>query len=166
MQALRLNTLSKLTFDDAIRFDALVKDVFGRELQLTNVHFEQLGAAIKVLLQYCTIDKHNITAGVHNRAWTRRKRSTNEEMLRALRAIAATNGLRDCWTVWLGQDYALAFVESGAAEDRTTSESLHNESEKYAEAAGTKGLVYPANRIISSSSATWTWTRVSGPTVY
>lgn len=41
VQALRLNTLSKLTFADSSRFDALIKDIFpGVELQ--NIVFENL----------------------------------------------------------------------------------------------------------------------------
>lgn len=45
IQALRVNTMSKLTFSDSIRFDSLVKDVVpGVELQ--NVVFEHLKAAL------------------------------------------------------------------------------------------------------------------------
>ena len=47
VQALRLNTLSKLTSDDARRFDALIHDVFGADVNLTNVTQEQLAAAIR-----------------------------------------------------------------------------------------------------------------------
>ncbi len=46
VQALRLNTLSKLTFADSLRFDALVKDVFSG-VTFQNSGYEELKEALK-----------------------------------------------------------------------------------------------------------------------
>ena len=46
VQALRLNTLSKLTFTDSIRFDSLVKDVFTG-VTFNNAGYEELKVAIR-----------------------------------------------------------------------------------------------------------------------
>ena len=46
VQALRLNTLSKLTFADSKRFDGLVKDVFPN-VEFKDVDYEKLGEALK-----------------------------------------------------------------------------------------------------------------------
>lgn len=45
VQALRLNTLSKLTFSDCSRFDALLGDVFPA-VDFNEVHYEELRAAL------------------------------------------------------------------------------------------------------------------------
>ena len=46
MQALRLNTLSKLTFADSKRFDSLVKDVFPG-VPFRDVEYVELEAALR-----------------------------------------------------------------------------------------------------------------------
>lgn len=46
VQALRLNTMSKLTFADASRFDALIKDVFSG-VHLTNLVDQRLMRALE-----------------------------------------------------------------------------------------------------------------------
>lgn len=46
VQALRINTLSKLTFSDSIRFDSLVRDVFPG-VKFKDIEYEQLAAAIR-----------------------------------------------------------------------------------------------------------------------
>jgi len=46
VQALRINTLSKLTFVDCKRFDALVKDVFPG-VEFRDVEYEHLAKAIE-----------------------------------------------------------------------------------------------------------------------
>lgn len=46
VQALRINTLSKLTFSDSIRFDALVKDVFPG-IEFKDIGYEKLRDAIR-----------------------------------------------------------------------------------------------------------------------
>ncbi len=46
VRALRLNTLSKLTYGDSIRFDALVKDVFP-DVAFSNEGYEELKAALR-----------------------------------------------------------------------------------------------------------------------
>lgn len=46
VQALRLNTLSKLTFSDSIRFDSLIKDVFPG-VMFNNAGYEELKVAIR-----------------------------------------------------------------------------------------------------------------------
>lgn len=54
VQALRVNTLSKLTFSDGIRFDALVKDVFPG-VELKDIEYHSLADAIR---QHCK--EHNL----------------------------------------------------------------------------------------------------------
>ena len=46
VQALRLNTLSKLTFSDSSRFDALIRDVF-LDVAFNNEGYEDLKKAIR-----------------------------------------------------------------------------------------------------------------------
>ena len=46
VQALRLNTLSKLTFSDGQRFNALVRDVF-LGVEFSDVEYERLDAALR-----------------------------------------------------------------------------------------------------------------------
>ena len=46
VQALRLNTLSKLTFSDSQRFNALVRDVF-LGVEFSDVEYERLDAALR-----------------------------------------------------------------------------------------------------------------------
>ena len=46
VQALRINTLSKLTFVDSKRFDALVKDVFPG-VEFRDIEYEHLAKAIE-----------------------------------------------------------------------------------------------------------------------
>ena len=46
VQALRINTLSKLTFTDGSRFDALVSDVFPG-IDFKDIEYEQLAAAYR-----------------------------------------------------------------------------------------------------------------------
>ena len=46
VQVLRLNTLSKLTYSDSQRFDALVRDVFPGVV-FSDVEYEQLQAALR-----------------------------------------------------------------------------------------------------------------------
>lgn len=46
VQALRINTLSKLTFSDSISFDALVKDIFP-SVEFKDIEYETLAEAIR-----------------------------------------------------------------------------------------------------------------------
>lgn len=46
VQALRLNTLSKLTFSDLKRFDALVRDIFPN-VEFQDVDYETLANAVR-----------------------------------------------------------------------------------------------------------------------
>ena len=50
VQALRLNTLSKLTFADSKRFDSLVKDVFPG-VSFKDLEYLELEAALKEACQ-------------------------------------------------------------------------------------------------------------------
>lgn len=50
VQALRLNTLSKLTFADSRRFDGLVKDVFP-SVEFQDVDYEKLADALRTSAQ-------------------------------------------------------------------------------------------------------------------
>ncbi|XP_064610087.1 cytoplasmic dynein 2 heavy chain 1-like isoform X3 [Liolophura sinensis] len=54
VQAVRINTLSKLTFSDSIRFDALVRDIFPG-VQFKDIEYETLGAAIKEVCKECNL---------------------------------------------------------------------------------------------------------------
>ena len=46
VQALRINTLSKLTFSDCLRFDALVRDVF-QDVEFKDIEYESLAKAFR-----------------------------------------------------------------------------------------------------------------------
>lgn len=46
VQALRINTLSKLTFSDCARFNALMKDVFPG-IEFKDIEYEELATAIR-----------------------------------------------------------------------------------------------------------------------
>lgn len=50
VQALRINTLSKLTFSDCTRFDGLVKDVFP-SVEFKDIEYETLAEAIRAVCQ-------------------------------------------------------------------------------------------------------------------
>ena len=54
VQALRLNTLSKLTFSDSKRFDSLVRDVF-RGIPFHDVEYQDLEAALREACQVCNM---------------------------------------------------------------------------------------------------------------
>nr|XP_023648221.1 cytoplasmic dynein 2 heavy chain 1 isoform X1 [Paramormyrops kingsleyae]XP_023648222.1 cytoplasmic dynein 2 heavy chain 1 isoform X1 [Paramormyrops kingsleyae] len=55
VQALRLNTLSKLTFADSVRFDALVRDVFPG-VDFRDVDHEALSAALQAVLEEARLE--------------------------------------------------------------------------------------------------------------
>ena len=46
VQALRINTLSKLTFSDSIRFDSLVKDIFTG-VTFKDIEYDDLAEAVR-----------------------------------------------------------------------------------------------------------------------
>ncbi|XP_053400577.1 cytoplasmic dynein 2 heavy chain 1-like [Mercenaria mercenaria] len=48
VQALRINTISKLTFSDSVRFDALVRDVFPN-IEFKDIEYETLAEAIRTV---------------------------------------------------------------------------------------------------------------------
>lgn len=50
VQALRLNTMSKFTFADCTRFDALIKDVFPG-IDFKEVEYDELSAALKQVFE-------------------------------------------------------------------------------------------------------------------
>ncbi|KAJ8280434.1 hypothetical protein GJAV_G00054510 [Gymnothorax javanicus] len=55
VQALRLNTMSKLTFADSSRFDALVRDVFPR-VDFRDVEYEALSAALEAVFEEAKLE--------------------------------------------------------------------------------------------------------------
>lgn len=55
VQALRLNTMSKLTFADSSRFDALVRDVFSG-VNFTDVEDQILMDALKQVYQEAQLE--------------------------------------------------------------------------------------------------------------
>ena len=55
VQALRLNTLSKLTFADSKRFDALIRDVFPG-VEFKNVEQDRLVEALKQATQEMNLE--------------------------------------------------------------------------------------------------------------
>ncbi|KAI8621722.1 dynein heavy chain and region D6 of dynein motor-domain-containing protein [Chytriomyces sp. MP71] len=55
VKALRVNTLSKLTLNDAVRFNALVKDVFP-EAKIEDIAYEELSIAIKEVYMEMNLD--------------------------------------------------------------------------------------------------------------
>ena len=62
MQALRINTLSKLTFSDSIRFDALLKDVF-QSVQFKDIEYENLAKAIREVCTESSLVVNEIQVG-------------------------------------------------------------------------------------------------------
>lgn len=55
VQALRLNTMSKLTFADCARFDALVKDVFPG-IDLKDVEYAELTTALQQVFEEANLE--------------------------------------------------------------------------------------------------------------
>lgn len=55
VQALRLNTMSKLTFADSSRFDALVRDVFPG-VDFKDVEYETLSAALEAVFEEAKLE--------------------------------------------------------------------------------------------------------------
>ncbi|KPP72256.1 cytoplasmic dynein 2 heavy chain 1-like [Scleropages formosus] len=55
VQALRLNTMSKLTFADSARFDALVRDVFPG-VNFKDVEYESLSAALEAAIEEANLE--------------------------------------------------------------------------------------------------------------
>lgn len=64
VQALRLNTLSKLTFHDAQLFDALVKDVFP-DVTFRDVVYERLESALKESCTESNLSVINAQVGLY-----------------------------------------------------------------------------------------------------
>ena len=62
VQALRINTLSKLTFSDSIRFDALVKDVFPG-IEFKDIEYETLAEAIRQVCKETNLVVNEIQVG-------------------------------------------------------------------------------------------------------
>ena len=79
VQALRLNTLSKLTFSDSMRFDSLVKDVF------TGVKFEDEGyVELKAALQVALVHPAAVVAPLVAVECTNRIPSFIEQLMRLI----------------------------------------------------------------------------------
>lgn len=55
VQALRLNTMSKLTFADCARFDALVKDVFPG-IDFKDVDYDELCRALQEVFEEANLE--------------------------------------------------------------------------------------------------------------
>lgn len=64
VQALRINTLSKLTFSDSIRFDALVKDVFPG-IEFKDIEYETLAEAIRQVCKETNLVVNEIQVMLH-----------------------------------------------------------------------------------------------------
>lgn len=54
VQAVRVNTLSKLTFADSKRFDALVRDIFPG-VDFKGVEYPELAEALRAAAQECNL---------------------------------------------------------------------------------------------------------------
>ena len=54
VQAVRVNTLSKLTFADSKRFDALVRDIFPG-VDFKGVEYAELAEALRAAAQECNL---------------------------------------------------------------------------------------------------------------
>lgn len=63
VQALRINTLSKLTFSDCARFNALVKDVFPG-IEFKDIEFDQLSDAIKAVCKEQNLKENDIQVSI------------------------------------------------------------------------------------------------------
>ncbi|KAJ3140439.1 Cytoplasmic dynein 2 heavy chain 1 [Physocladia obscura] len=55
VKALRVNTLSKLTFSDSERFNSLIKDIFS-EVTIEEINYEELSVAIKEVYSEMSLD--------------------------------------------------------------------------------------------------------------
>lgn len=55
VQALRLNTMSKLTFTDCSRFDALVRDVFPG-VDFKDVEYKELTTALQAVFEEAKLE--------------------------------------------------------------------------------------------------------------
>lgn len=65
VQALRLNTMSKFTFADCTRFDALIKDVFPG-IDFKEVEYSELSAALRQVFEEANYEiiPNQVTSGV------------------------------------------------------------------------------------------------------
>lgn len=59
VQALRINTLSKLTFSDCARFNALMKDVFPG-IEFKDIEYEELAEAIRSVCEEANLRVNEI----------------------------------------------------------------------------------------------------------
>ena len=66
VQALRINTLSKLTFSDSARFDGLVQDVFPG-IEFKDIEYETLGAAFREVCAENNLLVNENQVGLHAR---------------------------------------------------------------------------------------------------
>lgn len=64
VQALRINTLSKLTFSDCARFNALMKDVFPG-IEFKDIEYEELAEAIRSVCKEANLRVNEIQVGTH-----------------------------------------------------------------------------------------------------
>lgn len=62
VQALRINTLSKLTFSDCARFNALMKDVFPG-IEFKDIEYEELAEAIRSVCKEANLRVNEIQVG-------------------------------------------------------------------------------------------------------
>lgn len=62
VQALRINTLSKLTFGDSSRFNALISDVFPG-IEFKDIEYEELAACIRTVCEEKSLKVNEIQVG-------------------------------------------------------------------------------------------------------
>lgn len=70
VQALRLNTMSKLTFADCARFDALVKDVFPG-IDFKDVEYVKLTTALKQVFEEAHLEIINTQVNINHNSKTK-----------------------------------------------------------------------------------------------
>ena len=131
VQALRVNTLSKLTFSDAKRFDSLVRDVFP-DVPFRDIEYEKLEAALRAACEESnlTIIKSQVLGNDQNRKKASRLTfdSLGVQSAGVVRATSSTHGRRRRRSVGIWKEHALANLALGARKDRPKFEAVHGES--------------------------------------
>lgn len=137
VEAIRFNTLSKLTLADSVLFDNIVKDVFTG-VTFVDFEFHQLtnalkASAVELGLQ---INEHQVSKQLLTNTLsisTRRKHSKliilDEKMFRTIRANAATNGSGFSRTVGSWKVYDYSVDEMRTRENREKCQVLRDESQ-------------------------------------
>ena len=81
VQALRINTLSKLTFSDSVRFDSLVRDVVPG-VEFKDIEYEHLATAIREVCKEINLVCIELQVGAVNHGRVKRSDFTSSLCLK------------------------------------------------------------------------------------